>query len=299
LPQAASFLVPCPFLSYISILITVLLDSPDIGMTQTDDILLFGEQATVQVRAIYLGERIDARSLEQTNRLALLPLVIPAGESSYVAIFRYGVVVLFNVQPLQEATLIKHLQAFVVEPFATYETETLTMRLGEREQVENGVSSVLNFSVERLQIIADILAKSVVLARYEASIGAAFDAIEPIALSLKQKGLRHDNTKTLMQYVGDMLLIQHEMVGRVEITEKPELLWEMPELSRLYARLEDEFELVERHTSIERKLLLIARTVETELDILQNQRTLRMEWYVIILIAVEILLTAYDMFIRK
>jgi uncharacterized Rmd1/YagE family protein len=101
-----------------------------------------------------------------------------------------------------------------------------------------------------------------------------------------------------MQFVGDMLLIQHEMVGRVEISEKPELLWEMPELSRLYGKLEDEFELVERHNSIERKLMLIARTVETEMDILQNQRTLRMEWYVVILIAVEILLSAYDIFVR-
>jgi uncharacterized Rmd1/YagE family protein len=268
-------------------------------MTPDDTVVLFNEQTVVQARALYLGERIDARSLEQTNRLALLPLVIPVAESGYVAIFRYGVVVLFNVQPLQEVSLIKHLQAFVIEPFATHEIETLTMRIGEREQVENGVTSVLDFSVERLQIIADILAKSVVLARYEASIGEAFDAIEPLALSMKQQRLRHDNTKTLMQYVGDMLLIQHEMVGRVEITEKPELLWEMPELSRLYAKLEDEFELVERHNSIERKLLLIARTVETELDILQNQRTLRMEWYVVVLIAVEILLSAYDIFIRR
>jgi uncharacterized Rmd1/YagE family protein len=44
--------------------------------------------------------------------------------------------------------------------------------------------------------------------------------------------------------------------------------------------------------------MLIARTVETEMDILQNQRTLRMEWYVVILIAVEILLSAYDIFVR-
>lgn len=261
---------------------------------------LFGDTTAIQARALYLGERIDARSLEQTNRLAVFPLVIPAGENGYVALFRYGVVVMFNILPLQEATLLKYLAPFVQESFAKNETETLELRIGGREQLENGIATLLDFSVERLQIVADILAKSVVLARYESTIASAFDSIEPMALSMKKRHhIRANSDATLMQFVGDMLLIQHQMVGRVEISEKPELLWEMPDLTRLYARLEDEFELVERHNSIERKLNLIARTVETELDILQNQRTLRMEWYVVILIAVEILLSAYDIFLRR
>ena len=74
---------------------------------------LFGTTSAIQARAIYLGERIDARSLEQTNRLALSPLVIPAGENGYMVLFRYGVVVMFNVLPLQEATLLKYLAPFV------------------------------------------------------------------------------------------------------------------------------------------------------------------------------------------
>ena len=36
------------------------------------------------------------------------------------------------------------------------------------------------------------------------------------------------------------------MVGRAEIGDKPELLWEHPELERLYALLETEFEIRER-----------------------------------------------------
>lgn len=259
---------------------------------------LFGERKSIQARALYLGERIDTRNLEQTNRLALSPLLIPSGELGYVALFRYGVVVMFNIQPLEEVTVLKHLSTFVQQPFERHETETLEIRIGEREVAENGVVTVQEITVERLQIVADILAKSVVLAHYETTIARAFDAIEPIALAMKHKTFGRDKTSTLMQYVGDTLLIQHKMVGRVEINEKPELLWEMPELTRLFGRLEDEYELVERHNGIERKLNLISSTVETELDILQNQRTLRMEWYVVGLIFVEILLSVYDIFFR-
>ena len=36
------------------------------------------------------------------------------------------------------------------------------------------------------------------------------------------------------------------LIGRVEIEDKPDILWDQPELERLYARLEDEYELHER-----------------------------------------------------
>lgn len=101
-----------------------------------------------------------------------------------------------------------------------------------------------------------------------------------------------------MHHIGRTLLVHHKMVGRVEVDEKPELLWERPELERLYLRLEDEYELKERHVALERKMELIFRTVETLLDIQHSNRSLRLEWYVIILIVVEILLTLYEMFVK-
>lgn len=87
------------------------------------------------------------------------------------------------------------------------------------------------------------------------------------------------------------------MVGRVEVAEKPDLLWDHPQLERVYARLLDEYELSERHRALGRKLELISRTAETVLELLQNRRSLRVEWYIVILIVVEILLTLYEMFV--
>ncbi len=39
--------------------------------------------------------------------------------------------------------------------------------------------------------------------------------------------------------------------------------------------------------------------MRTILELLQSRRTLRVEWYIVILIVVEILLTLYDMFLRQ
>jgi uncharacterized Rmd1/YagE family protein len=71
-----------------------------------------------------------------------------------------------------------------------------------------------------------------------------------------------------------------------------------PALERLYLRLENEYEIRERHLALERKLELISRTAETVLDLLQHNTGLRVEWYVVILIVVEILLSLYDLFVQ-
>src|SRR5437764_679785 len=71
---------------------------------------------------------------------------------------------------------------------------------------------------------------------------------------------------------------------------------EEDELERLYARLEDEYELVERSRAMERKLALINETVGTLIDLVQNQRSVRLEWYIIGLIGIEILLSLYQLF---
>jgi len=87
------------------------------------------------------------------------------------------------------------------------------------------------------------------------------------------------------------------MVGRVEISEKPELLWDLPQYERLFADLEDNYELRERYLAIERKLELVSRTAETLFGLLQNRRSLRVEWYIVFLILFEILLTLYEMWL--
>jgi uncharacterized Rmd1/YagE family protein len=75
--------------------------------------------SVISVRSILLGERIDLKGLEATDRLAVNPLVIAAGENQYAALFRYGAVVLFGVNPLQEVTFLDQLARLVGQPYAT------------------------------------------------------------------------------------------------------------------------------------------------------------------------------------
>lgn len=261
---------------------------------------LFAGNTDIQARAVLVGERLDVRALETTARLASAPLALSVGKHGCAVLFRYGVVVFFNVDAMEEATFLDNLQRFVTSPIGKPETETLRLHLSSesREQISGGILTTLDGRVERLQIVADILAKSVILAEYEARVAEAFDRAEPLATAMAQRGTSAHSGRELIRHIGRSLRSLHRMVGRVEVGEKPEILWEMPELELLYVRLEDEFELKERQLALERKLDVITRTAETQLDLLQAKRSLRVEWYITILIVVEICLTLYEMFWR-
>ena len=49
---------------------------------------------------------------------------------------------------------------------------------------------------------------------------------------------------------------------------------------------------------LDRKLEVIGDTAETLLGLLQDRHSLRVEWYIVLLIVVEILLTLYELFVR-
>ena len=147
--------------------------------------------SVLSVRSILLGERIDLKGLEATDRLAVNPLVISAGENQYAALFRYGAVVLFGVNPLQEVTFLDQLTRLVGQPYAKRETEELRLRVdpASEDRVEGGEIVLRDTSVASLQVIADVLAKSVVLAFYEPA------SPPPSTRSSRSLGLKGDRSR--------------------------------------------------------------------------------------------------------
>ncbi|MCF8267169.1 MAG: RMD1 family protein [Ignavibacteriales bacterium] len=251
------------------------------------------------VRSLYVAERIETKTFEKTQLVAYSPLTIRVGEKGFAVIFRYGATVLFDVAPMEELAFLNNLHTLLVHPLEKPETEEVPIRIDKEQRGRfEGEILIHEITLEHMQVIADILAKTVVLNYYETSVSKNFESIEPLAITLKEQGHRGSSSKELLNHIGEVLINQHNMVGRVEVTEKPEILWNNPGLEGLYRHLETEFEIRDRHRALERKLELITRTAETVLDLLDTKRSLRVEWYIVILIIFEIFLTLYDMFLK-
>jgi uncharacterized Rmd1/YagE family protein len=250
-----------------------------------------------KVRALLLGDRIDTSGLERTDVLSTNPLAFRAGKDGVVTVFRYGVVVLFGLAVLEEDEVLRSLRARVVRPVEVREDETATIEIApdKDEQILPGGPILLkSISPEHMLVIADALAKSVVLARDEREVSAVVEMIEPFARQLAEKGRTPEGRHAILKHIGNALLVQHRVSGRVAVAEKPDVVWDRPDLDRLYTRLEDEYELKERAIALSRKLAVISDTAEVLTDMIDTKRSLRLEFIIVLLILFEIVITGYQ-----
>ena len=255
----------------------------------------------ITAHALHVGDRINTIGFE-AEALSAIPLAIRAGKTGVAVLFRYGVVVLIGLTAEEETGFLDSLRARIDGKLPRREEEAAVLSFaGEAEdQVPSGGPIQLrDMSPERLLVIADVLAKSVVLAHDEREVAKVFEIIEPFAKELADHGRTRRNRKELMQLIGNALLVQHRVSGRVAIGEKPDALWERPDLERLYARLEDEYELKERVETLNRKLEVVSETADTLADIIDTRRTLRLELIIVALIAFEVVITVYQLFAGK
>jgi len=227
----------------------------------------------LSVRAVMISDRLVVDRSRYSGVVSTAPFCYREGDG-YVVVFRYGVVVFVGLTDEEEK---KALSQFLAEATAALPVEEervgLEIHAGDEEgATANGIFHIRELSVAHVLVLGDILAKSVALARYEREIASVFDTIEPEASRLAVSGRLPKSRKALLQLIGSALLAQHRVSGRIAFAEKPDVLWEHPELGRLYARLEDEYEIIERGTLLNGKVTVVGSAAETFTDMMDTAR---------------------------
>jgi uncharacterized Rmd1/YagE family protein len=252
-------------------------------------------------RALQLADRIDVKGLERPDQFSSLPLAFRVGGEGAVVLFRFGAAVFIGLNPLEEEAIIKGLEGRLIDPLTERESEIVQVVLrpaGEDQPLANGMIALKNDAPERLLLLAEALAMSVALAYDERRIAQAFDRIVPIASSLKQRKLLVGRRGELLEQIGEALLIQQRLAGRVELADRPDVLWDHPEFERLWGKLTDEYDLGPRTRAIGQKLEVIRETAGTMTDLLATRTSHRLEWYIIILICFEVVLGLVSRFFK-
>jgi uncharacterized Rmd1/YagE family protein len=255
----------------------------------------------IPARALQLGERIDSKGLEREDAISSVPLAFRTSGDGIAVLFKSGAAVFFNMTPVEEEELIRSLAPRIIAPLDDRETETirLIVKPDEDEAISSsGALQIKSADRDRLLLIAEALAMSVALAYDERRIATAFDRIDTVARSLQEHHLPRSPQGMLLEQIGQALILQQRLAGRVDLDEKPDVLWDHPELERFWARLVDEYDLPQRGRAIARKLEVIRGTADTITDLMATRTSHRLEWYIIALIAIEIALGLYDTFWR-
>jgi uncharacterized Rmd1/YagE family protein len=264
------------------------------ALTGSPDVIMVGRlraSGKLVATARLLGSRIRTRELASDPAFAHV-----AEDAGLAFVFRYGVVVTFGSPSHDALTLDAALVPHLDDPMPAPEVETaeIAIRSGEGRIEADGLIVLADASPDRLELVATVLSRSVVLARDELAVSAAFDRSAPLVTELRTNGKVDLPIRSVMKMVGEALDARHRVTGTAQVDERPDLLWDHPELDRLYQRLEGEYELSERAEVLHDKLEALGDFAEALLDIVQTKRSYRVEIAIIALIAFEIVLSLWE-----
>lgn len=249
-------------------------------------------------RAVLLGERLDLRGVAAAEGGLADPVQLAGPQGLTAFAFRWGAVVLIGGTAEQQSALLATLRPRVSQPLAEPVEESAALLLGAAEDGIDSSGAVLlrDARRERLALVADALAKSAALAHQEATLSGTLDAMEPFVGALATTGRLAASTRALQRTIGAALSARSRTTARVQADDKPDLLWDHPDLERLFARLVDELELVERSQALDRKLALVGEASTTLLTLVQSRRTYVVEIAIVLLILLEVIKGFWESF---
>jgi uncharacterized Rmd1/YagE family protein len=252
-----------------------------------------------EASAVMIAERIDLNALSHLPAVAESPLTVRLPSGGVATLFRYGAIALFREQPGDRDWLLSHIGPHCSGSGDEQAVERIRVDIdlaADEGPGRGGRVTIHSANRERIQLLAEAMAKSAMLSFQENRAAGDFDRIEPLAQDLADDGRFSIKPRELLKTVGGMLLSEHRLTGRAEVMDKPEVLWDNSHLEGLYARLAGDYELEERALAIERKLATLAHTAETLVETIRYQISHRLEFYVVVLILLELFLSVYGHF---
>lgn len=104
--------------------------------------------------------------------------------------------------------------------------------------------------------------------------------------------------KSLMSFVGEIAKERFEVLSQLYLLDKPDIVWDDPELESLYNQLALQLELKSRFDVLEYKMSYLKESVEFITDTVNQKSSEFLEWIIIWLIAIEILFSTYEYIIK-
>lgn len=246
-----------------------------------------------RLRAVHLGSAFDlvAASRETGGTLAAGKAHLFVSRTSVMHfLFPFGAVVSLALSAGAAEVDIAEFRKLVSSPHEYVADEyQLKVSPEEKESVEFGLVTIRGGGIERLALIATILAQSNTLEHYEKVVSEMVQsAAGPI--DRMSKGQMPPTGTEMLVFIGRCLSIRRELVTQLSVLDPPESIWDDDSLDRLYHALGANFEIPQRLRVIEHKLELINDTADMVVSINEGRRSHHLEMVVIFLIAMEIVL---------
>jgi uncharacterized Rmd1/YagE family protein len=214
----------------------------------------------------------------------------------YLYIFDYGVVVFANYDAVAKSEFLGYIK--------NYATTLVDLDLSEEYRIETD-EKLLKVSVKNnyvtvpqtdssiLRIVMLNIGQSVALDYYEVLTDELITSSKHYILQLEKHGKISISKINLLKYIGKVLNVKNSIVDNLYILDDPNLVWDNEELNLLNRHLKSNFDINTRFKDLDYRLQIVEDNLTLFTEVLNVRESSRLEWVVIILIALEIVIALF------
>jgi len=224
------------------------------------------------------------------------------GDFERVYLFYFGCAVFLNCSGDIIARFLdsmkQHVDVVKIPPQLVYREEyQLEIDATREAAITNDYAVMPSFNQAFTDIICFVIAKSVALERIEERVDAVFDEVEVLIANLG-KGTLELPDRLMAKLASSILGFKFTSIAHIMVLDKPDITWDDPEANRLYLTMARLFELNPRYQEIKHKSETLLDMTDVFSSLSHARRSARLEWIIIVLIAIEIILYVLEMIQR-
>ncbi|XP_031703254.1 required for meiotic nuclear division protein 1 homolog [Anarrhichthys ocellatus] len=213
--------------------------------------------------------------------------------------FREGSVVFWNVEEKMLKKVLRILERHEIQPYEValvhWENEEINYTVGEgNTKLERG-NFILSDKMEQHEAVlekfafSNALCLSVKLAIWEVFLDSFVESIQSIPETLKSGKRVKLSSAEVMKKIGELFSLRHCINLRSDLLITPDFYWDRENLEKLYDKTCQFLSINRRVNVVNEKLEHCSQLTDLMRSHLSEKHSLRLEWMIIILIAIEVM----------
>lgn len=219
---------------------------------------------------------------------------------SYVAVYRFGSVIFFNVSPRVRTDMLEAIKRHATEAIAsgfeqkdTFGICVMPNASTTRVTPEHCIVQKLNMNA--VAVISEVMAQSVALDSYNDIVDSLLENFAAINSNISTTATMNLNKKVLFSKIAQNNRIFIDLISKLRIKGRSDIAWDQGEYDIIRSGMTEEFDIDDRFELIQFKLDLIQQNSKLFLEVIQHQKSASLEWVIVVLIAFECVLMCLDM----
>jgi uncharacterized Rmd1/YagE family protein len=259
-----------------------------------------GQMDSILIQAINLYHSISIKKIHtalsgKVIDSTLNELQLQYGMNSYLFIYRFGALVAFNLSDDILVAERRKLMALIGPELEKPTSETYHVVIqGQQDNVEFEYVQLKKLSLSNLRLIAITLGQSAALEFVEIEANRLLSETMELMERLGRQGSVPLGSKSLLKFVGSAAANRQHIISSLAIFDPPDETWTSVESQRLFADLQQNFDIDVRFKDLDRKLSLVQDNIEILVDLSTSRRSALLEIMIVLLIILEVILAIWQ-----